>query len=101
MRIVLTGVTGQVGRALVGPLYRVGDVIRADRSVLNLAETGTLSDALDRLAPDLIINPAAYTAVDRAEDERELAFVVNAEAPALIARWASRRHVPLLHYSTD
>ncbi len=101
MRILLTGITGQVGRALEGPLGRLGDVIPADRSVLDMAEAGTLPAALDRLAPDLIINPAAYTAVDRAEDERELAFAVNAEAPAVLARWASRKRVPLLHFSTD
>jgi len=101
MRIVLTGITGQVGRALVAPLARLGDVIPTDRSVLNLAEAGTLREALDRLEPDLIINPAAYTAVDRAEDERELAFAVNREAPATIAQWASRKRVPLLHFSTD
>ena len=101
MRIVLTGVTGQVGQALAGTLGRLGDVIPADRAVLNLAEPRTLADALDRLAPDLIVNPAAYTAVDRAEDERELAFIVNAEAPAVMARWASYQQVPLLHFSTD
>jgi dTDP-4-dehydrorhamnose reductase len=55
----------------------------------------------DRLNPDLIINPAAYTAVDRAEDEPELAFRINAEAPAELARWAARRNVPLIHFSTD
>jgi dTDP-4-dehydrorhamnose reductase len=53
------------------------------------------------LRPDLIVNPAAYTAVDLAEDERELAFRVNAEAPAAMAHWAARRGVPLLHFSTD
>jgi dTDP-4-dehydrorhamnose reductase len=101
MRIVLTGVTGQVGKALTGKLGGLGDVIPADRSVLNLAEPGTLAEALDRLAPDLMVNPAAYTAVDRAEDERELAFTVNGEAPGVMARWASRRSVPLIHFSTD
>jgi dTDP-4-dehydrorhamnose reductase len=101
MRIVVTGVTGQVGRALVTPLARLGTVIPADRLVLNLAEPATLASALDRLAPDLIINPAAYTAVDRAEDERDLAFTVNATAPGVIAEWAARRHVPLVHFSTD
>ncbi len=53
------------------------------------------------MAPDLIVNPAAYTAVDRAEDERALAFLINAEAPGAIARWAARRGVPLVHFSTD
>lgn len=101
MRIVLTGVTGQVGRALSGTLDRLGTVIPADRSLLNLAEPSTISEALDRLAPDLIVNPAAYTAVDRAEDERELAFTVNAEAPGMMARWAAGRSVPLVHFSTD
>src|SRR5579872_6389527 len=101
MRIVLTGVTGQVGRALIGPLDRLGHVILADRSLLNLAKPEELPEVLDRIAPDLIINPAAYTAVDRAEDERDLAFAVNAEAPGAIAQWAVRRGVPLVHFSTD
>jgi dTDP-4-dehydrorhamnose reductase len=101
MRILVTGVTGQVGKALTTALGRLGDVIRADRSVLDLAEPGTLPEALDRLSPELIVNPAAYTAVDRAEDEHELAFIVNGEAPGVIARWASRPQVPLVHFSTD
>jgi dTDP-4-dehydrorhamnose reductase len=101
MRILVTGVTGQVGKALTKRLYRLGDVVPADRSVLNLAEPSTIPEALDRLSPDLIFNPAAYTAVDRAEDERELAFIINGEAPGVIARWASRMQVPLVHFSTD
>ena len=56
---------------------------------------------LDALRPDLIINPAAYTAVDKAEDEPELAMLVNADGPAALARWARTRGVPLLHFSTD
>src|SRR5262249_8829768 len=52
-------------------------------------------------APDLIVNPAAYTAVERAEDERELAFRINAQAPGVIARWAVSRGVPVIHFSTD
>jgi dTDP-4-dehydrorhamnose reductase len=101
MRILLTGVTGQVGRALVMPLARLGTVVPANRSMLNLAEPAALSGALDRLAPELIVNPAAYTAVDRAEDERDLAFTINGEAPRAIAAWAARRNVPLIHFSTD
>jgi dTDP-4-dehydrorhamnose reductase len=85
----------------MGPLSRLGNVIPSDRSVLNLAEPEKLSEALDRLAPDLIVNPAAYTAVDRAEDERELTFVINGEAPGVLAQWAARKRVPLLHFSTD
>jgi dTDP-4-dehydrorhamnose reductase len=101
MRILVTGVTGQVGKALTERLKPLGDVVPADRSVLNLAEPGTLAEALDRLSPDMIVNPGAYTAVDRAEDERELAFIVNGEAPGVIARWASRLQIPLVHFSTD
>ncbi|WP_024516277.1 dTDP-4-dehydrorhamnose reductase [Bradyrhizobium sp. Tv2a-2] len=101
MRIVLTGVTGQVGLALTVTLPEIGTVVAADRSLLNLAVPATLTAALDRLAPDLIINPAAYTAVDRAEDDRELAFVVNGEAPGVMAKWAAERNVPLIHFSTD
>lgn len=101
MRILVTGVTGQVGKALTERLCSFGDLIPADRLVLDLAEPGTLPEALDRLSPDLIVNSAAYTAVDRAEDERDLAFTVNAEAPGVMARWASRMQVPLVHFSTD
>jgi dTDP-4-dehydrorhamnose reductase len=101
MRILLTGVTGQVGAALRVPLEPEGSVIAADRGTLDLTRPEQLASALDRMSPDLIVNPAAYTAVDRAEDESELAFLVNAEAPGVIARWAASRRVPLVHFSTD
>jgi dTDP-4-dehydrorhamnose reductase len=101
MRILVTGVTGQVGGALVKCLGPGGSIVAAGRGQLDLARPAELAGALDRLAPDLIINPAAYTAVDRAEDERELAFRVNAEAPGAMARWAAARGVPLVHFSTD
>src|SRR5262249_34602060 len=83
------------------PLARLGTVIPTDRSVLDFAEPASLADVLDQLAPDLIVNPAAYTTVDRAEDERDLAFTVNATAPSVLARWAVRHGVPLVHFSTD
>src|SRR5262245_2538976 len=57
--------------------------------------------SLDDFKPDLIINPAAYTAVDKAEDEPELAYRINAEAPQRMARWAADRRVPFIHFSTD
>jgi dTDP-4-dehydrorhamnose reductase len=101
MRILVTGVTGQVGAALRAPLESAGSVIAADRNVLDLSRPEQLRSTLDRMSPDLIVNPAAYTAVDRAEDERELAFRINADAPAAIARWAAGRGVPLIHFSTD
>jgi dTDP-4-dehydrorhamnose reductase len=101
MRILVTGVTGQVGGALVERLRSLGSIVAADRAMLDLARPEEIRPALDRIAPDLIINPAAYTAVDRAEEEADLAFRVNAEAPGAIARWAAGRGVPLIHFSTD
>jgi dTDP-4-dehydrorhamnose reductase len=101
MRILLTGTSGQVGSALQEPLGTIGDVLIADRSVLDLSHPRSLVGALDDLSPDLIVNPAAYTAVDLTEDEQELAYRVNAEAPGIMARWASKREVPMVHFSTD
>jgi dTDP-4-dehydrorhamnose reductase len=101
MRILVTGVTGQVGGALVTRLNGLGTVVPANRAMLDLTQPEGLSRALDKLAPDLIINPAAFTAVDRAEDERELALRVNCDAPGAMARWAAARDVPLVHFSTD
>ena len=101
MRILITGITGQVGAALMARLDLQGTVIGADRNLLDLARPDTLDEALGRLAPDLIVNPAAYTAVDRAEGDANVAMRVNGEAPGILARWAVRRGVPLIHFSTD
>ena len=101
MRILLTGTSGQVGGALRPLLQERGDLLTPQRAEFDLAKPETLAEGLDGLKPDLIVNPAAYTAVDRAEDESELAFRVNAEAPSAVARWAAIRHVPLIHFSTD
>jgi dTDP-4-dehydrorhamnose reductase len=101
MRILVTGVGGQVGGALVPRLQRHGTVIPVDVDILDFARPGGLPEALDRLAPELIVNPAAYTAVDKAEAEPDLAMAVNATAPGIIARWAAARAVPLIHFSTD
>ena len=96
----MTGVTGQLGGALL-PLLRGHTVLAPDRAQFDLTRVGQIPGILDRLAPDIIVNPAAYTAVDRAEDEPELAFTVNAEAPGIMASWAAPRSVPLMHFSTD
>jgi dTDP-4-dehydrorhamnose reductase len=101
MQILLTGVTGQVGAALRAPLESAGSLVAADRNRLDLARPDRVASMLDDIAPDLIVNPAAYTAVDRAEDERDLAFRVNAESPGAMAQWAASRGVPLIHFSTD
>jgi dTDP-4-dehydrorhamnose reductase len=101
MRILLTGTSGQVGGALRPLLDKGATVIAPSRSAFDLSKPETLAGALDGFKPDLIVNPAAYTAVDRAEDERESAFLINAKAPAAIAEWSARHRVPLIHFSTD
>jgi dTDP-4-dehydrorhamnose reductase len=101
MRILVTGASGQVGGALRTPLETLGSIIAPDIDQFDLSRPEQLPLILDRIAPNLIVNPAAYTAVDRAEDESELAFRVNGEAPGVIARWAAGRGVPLIHFSTD
>ncbi len=101
MRILITGATGQVGLALASRLQDSASLIVTDRRTLDLSQPGSIASVLDRLAPELIINTAAYTAVDQAEDEKELAEIVNAEAPGIMARWAAERRVPLIHFSTD
>lgn len=102
LRVVITGVTGQVGSTLV-PLARAAGfaAIPADRRILDLADPAGLARRLDDLAPDILVNPAAYTAVDRAESEPDLARRINAEAPAALARWCVAHGVPLVHLSTD
>jgi dTDP-4-dehydrorhamnose reductase len=101
MRILLTGVNGQVGNALRAPLASLGTVLAVDRSALDLSCPDTIAGFLEVAKPDLIINPAAYTAVDQAEDEKELAYLVNSASPRAMALWANSRKVPLLHFSTD
>jgi dTDP-4-dehydrorhamnose reductase len=101
MRIMVTGVTGQIGGAICSRLSGLGTILPADRTTLDLAKPNTLVATLNDLAPDLILNPAAYTAVDKAEDEPELAMCVNGEAPGIMARWAADHAIPLVHFSTD
>ena len=97
MRILLTGVNGQVGWELQRTLAPLGEVIAADRSMLDLADTASIRRSVAAIAPDLIVNPAAYTAVDKAESEPELAHAINAAAPGELAACG----VPLVHFSTD
>ncbi len=97
MRILLTGVNGQVGWELRRTLAPLGEVIAADRSLLDLADTASIRRSVAAIAPDLIVNPAAYTAVDKAESEPGLAYAINAAAPGELAACG----VPLVHFSTD
>lgn len=101
MRVLVTGITGQVGRALLNGLRDSVTVIACDRSVMDLTRPQSIAAVLDRLQPDLIVNPAAYTAVDRAEDDVDIAMRVNADAPGAMANWSAEHDVPFLHFSTD
>jgi dTDP-4-dehydrorhamnose reductase len=101
MKILVTGVSGQVGSAIARRFATLGEIIPADRSVLDLARPQSVAAQLDHLNPDLVINPAAYTAVDKAEDEKELAQTINGGSPGAVAAWAQKNGVPLVHFSTD
>lgn len=101
MKILLTGKGGQVGWELERALAPLGELIAFDRAELDLADPDELTSVLRDVKPAIIVNAAAYTAVDRAEAEREAAFSVNARAPALIAEEARRLGALLVHYSTD
>ncbi|MBN3824742.1 dTDP-4-dehydrorhamnose reductase [Burkholderia sp. Ac-20384] len=100
-RILVTGANGQLGFELARTLAPHGHVIAADRTVVDLADLDRLRGAICDLRPDLIINAAAYTAVDGAESEPDLAMRVNGEAPGIIADEAVRAGAMVIHYSTD
>jgi dTDP-4-dehydrorhamnose reductase len=101
LRILLTGATGQVGWELRKTLAPLGEVKFFDRFGLDLADIPSLVAAVRSLQPDIVVNAAAYTAVDKAESERDLAFAVNATAPRVLAEEAKRIGAMLVHYSTD
>ncbi|MGH9696742.1 MAG: dTDP-4-dehydrorhamnose reductase, partial [Bryobacteraceae bacterium] len=100
MRILVTGASGQVGRALLLTLPH-HDLIAANRSLIDLSQPDACHVVLGRLKPEIVINAAAYTAVDQAESQSDVATLVNAEAPAAMARWAAEHGVPFVHFSTD
>ena len=99
--ILLTGADGQVGFELARGLAVHGDVIAVDRAALDLADADAIVASVRQVRPQLIVNAAAYTAVDRAESERDAAFAVNALAPGILAEEAKRLDAVLIHYSTD
>jgi dTDP-4-dehydrorhamnose reductase len=101
MRILLTGSSGQVGRELLRALAPLGEISAPARDQLDLASPDAIVRAVREAAPDLVVNAAAYTAVDRAEAEADLAMQVNGRAPGILAEEAARRGAPLIHYSTD
>lgn len=100
-RILLTGVNGQVGHELGTRLQHLGEVILMDRAQLDLTDPNAIHSAFREIKPNLIVNPAAYTAVDKAESEPELAQAINAIAPGILAQQAAKLNALLVHYSTD
>ncbi|QOW25300.1 dTDP-4-dehydrorhamnose reductase [Lysobacter sp. H23M47] len=111
MRLLLIGGNGQVGHELRRALLPLGEVVVTSRDgrlsdgglcdSLDLGQPDTVGALVERIAPDVVVNAAAYTAVDRAEDEPGLAHRVNAESPARIAEACARMGASLVHYSTD
>src|SRR4028119_496581 len=100
-RILLTGVNGQLGQELQRTLAPLGEVIGVGRQTMDLAQASSIRQAIGEIKPDLIVNAAAYTAVDKAETETELAQSINAVAPLIMAEEAQRLRASLVHISTD
>jgi len=100
-RILLTGANGQVGWELRRTLACVGEVVAMDAEDMDLADAGAVRRVVREQAPNIIVNSAAYTAVDTAESEVEKAHAINAVAPGILASEAERLGAMLVHYSTD
>lgn len=101
MRVLVTGSAGQVGAEVARALEGRATVLAYDRGTLDLAHPERIAERVGRDRPDVIVNCAAYTAVDRAQSEPELAHQVNGVAPAVLAEEARRYDALLIHFSTD
>lgn len=111
MTVLVFGGNGQVGQELLRALALLGQVVATTRSgvlpdgsaceVADFNQPESLVALLDRVRPAMVVNAAAYTAVDKAEQDVEAAFRANAESPGVIARWCAAAGVPFVHYSTD
>ncbi len=101
MKILVTGRNGQVGWELQRTLAPLGEVVALDRQALDLRNPDAIRAVVREIKPHLIVNPAAYTAVDKAESEAEVAQAVNGVAPGILAEEAKRLGAALIHYSTD
>ena len=111
MTVLVFGGNGQVGQELLRALAPLGAVVATTRSgqlpdgsaceTADFGQPDSLPALLDRVQPSLVVNAAAYTAVDRAEQDADAAFAANAQAPGVIARWCAAHGVPFVHYSTD
>ena len=100
MKILITGINGQVGHALMQQLND-RELVGLTRQDCDLTEPDQIRQVIDHHQPDLIINPGAYTKVDQAEDEPELAFQINRDAPKVMAEKAREYDIPFIHFSTD
>ena len=111
MKALLLGANGQVGQELLRALAPLGQVVATTRGgvlpngkaceVADFNQPDSLAVLLQRIRPDVVVNAAAYTAVDRAEEDQEAAWRANADSPGVLARWCAQEKVPLVHYSTD
>ena len=101
MKFLLTGKNGQLGFELQRSLAPLGEVSAAGREECDLADPDAVRDLVRRVGPDIIVNPGAYTAVDKAESDQAAAFAVNANAPGILAQEAARLGALMVHYSTD
>jgi dTDP-4-dehydrorhamnose reductase len=100
-KILITGITGQVGYELMRQLAPLGEVIGLSRQQLDLTDSKQIQNILNLYQPTIIVNCAAYTAVDKAELEAQTAYQVNQDASQVMAKWAAQHDALLIHYSTD
>ncbi|MFM9836542.1 MAG: dTDP-4-dehydrorhamnose reductase [Methylophilaceae bacterium] len=100
LKVLLTGVNGQVGNSLKDKLS-AHELVAVSREQLDLTDADAIRRLVQQIKPSLIINPAAYTAVDKAESEPELAFAINATAPQILAEEAATLGAGIIHFSTD
>ncbi|MEK9628141.1 MAG: dTDP-4-dehydrorhamnose reductase [Nitrospinota bacterium] len=101
MKILLTGKTGQIGGELKNLVSDLGTLVTVDRNELDLSNPESIESKILEIKPNLIINTAAYTAVDKAEEEPDLAMMINGKTPGLMANAAKKVGAGLIHYSTD
>lgn len=101
MKILLAGGSGQLAQELQPILLSVGEVIAVDRTRLDLSQPESIRQAMADIQPDLVVNAGAYTAVDKAESEPELAHAVNGIAPGILAEECEKLGASLIHFSTD
>jgi dTDP-4-dehydrorhamnose reductase len=101
MKILLAGGSGQLAQELQQILLSSGEVIAVDRTRIDLSQPESIRQAMAQIQPDLVVNAAAYTAVDKAENEPELAHAVNGIAPGIFAEECAKLRATLIHFSTD